>query len=368
MANPTNNSAKRRVAVIGGGIVGLCLAEALAERSVSHWVFEQGTAGERQSGGVTRIFRHRHARPQQVELALEARSSWRRLEDRVGEELVGTEGVLILCGDGEEASWLGRLGVAVDAPAPAAVLGQMSLQHLADDPSQAIFETDGGAIRVQKAIASLSQGVGRSFLNAEVQGFARSNSGVTVFASDGIYEVDEVFVTAGAGTALLARADGIDIPERRACHLRLTFESLGPSPLPCLLDRSDLFGETAYGSPTPDGRGYAIGISSIDGSVSAPRSEAPDPARILEIQGRIEAYASRFLPTTLGRVTGARLCLTTPLQSGDDDFHAWRKDRITYFAGHNLFKFAPKIGTLLADSSEGEELPQALQMSLPADS
>ncbi|HUB98898.1 MAG TPA: FAD-dependent oxidoreductase, partial [Solirubrobacterales bacterium] len=167
---------------------------------------------------------------------------------------------------------------------------------------------------------------------------------------------------AGAGTARLARAGGIEIPESRAYHLRLTFESMSPEPLPCLLDRSNCFGETAYGSPTPDGRGYAIGISSDDGAVTISDSQAPDPARLSQIRSRLEAYAERLLPTTIGPTTGARLCLTTPLRSGDDDFHAWRKGRITYFAGHNLFKFAPLIGTLLAESIDGQDLPRDLRL------
>jgi sarcosine oxidase len=366
MTDSADTRTKRRVAVIGGGIVGLCLAEALTERKISFWCFEQGAVGGGQSGGVTRIFRHRHASPQLVALALEARSEWARLAERVGEELVGPEGVLILGGEGNEASRLKGLGVAVETPPWIAVRDRMPLGHIVDEGALgAIFETNGGAIRAHEAIARLFEAVGRSVLKTEVQGLAQDDSGVTVFASDGIYEVDEVFVTAGAGTARLARSDGIDIPERRACHLRLTFESRAADTLPCLLDRSSCFGESAYGSPTPDGRGYAIGISSEDGSVSTPDSKAPDPAQLLEIQARIEAYAKRLLPSTLGRVTGARLCLATPLKSGDDDFRAWRKGRVTYFAGHNLFKFAPLIGTLLAESSERRELPQALRRDLP---
>lgn len=94
-------------------------------------------------------------------------------------------------------------------------------------------------------------------------------------------------------------------------------------------------------------------------------SEAPDATSLHEIGSRIEAYVERLLPTALGPVTGARLCLATPLQSGDDDFYAWRRDRITYFAGHNLFKFAPLLGALLTESIEGKDLPQELKLTPP---
>jgi sarcosine oxidase len=354
--------AKRRVAVVGGGIVGLSLAEALAERGVSLWCFEQGTVGGGQSGGVTRIFRHRHENPRLVELALRARSSWTDLEGRLGERLLGDEGVLILTNE-HEAPRLEGLGVTVQTVPWEAIVTRMPLGPPAGGKPEAVLESDGGAIRARVAIEALHRRVTQSMVGAQVQGIEQDGAGVTVFATDGIYEVDEVFVTAGGGTARLARAGGVEIPEHRAFHLRLTFESLASKPLPCLLDRSNRFGEVAYGSPTPDGKGYAIGISSDDGSVRVEGDEAPDPHHLAEIRSRIEAYAGRLLPEALGAVTDARICLSTPLQSGDDDFHAWRKGRITYLAGHNLFKFAPLIGALLAKSIGDQNLPEELQLT-----
>lgn len=356
--------AKRSAAIVGGGIVGLCLAEALSRRGVSMWCFEQGTCGGGQSGGATRIFRHRHDDPRLVRLALRARSSWADLEGRLEEQLVGKEGVLILS-DADEAARLRPLGVAAEELPWEAASSMMSLGRPPDRPPRAALEKDGGAIRARVAIERLQAALHHSLVKAEVQGFEHDSSDVTVFASDGIYKADQVFVTAGAGTARLARAGGIEIPESRACHLRLTFESKASEPLPCLLDRSGRFGEVAYGSPSPDGQGYAIGISSDDGSVGTTDSEAPDPAELVRIRSRIEAYAAQLLPATLGPVTGARLCLATPLRSGDDDFHAWRRGRATYFAGHNLFKFAPLIGALLAESIEAQDLPSELQLAEP---
>ena len=350
--------------MIGGGIVGLCLAEALAEQGVSLWCFEKGTVGGGQSGGVTRIFRHRHERSRLVELAPRARSSWINLGERLGERLLGDEGVLILTAE-DEAPRLEQLGVSVEDLSWKAASERMPIGRASDGGSRAVFERHGGAIRARHAIEALHRTVSHSMVDAEVHGIEQNGTGSTVFASNGIYEVDEVFVTAGAGTARLAKAGGVAIPERRACQPRLTFESRIAGGLPCLLDKSNEFGEAAYGSPTPDGQGYAIGISSEDGAVKTSNSEAPDATSLHEIGSRIEAYAKRLLPTALGPVTGVRLCLATPLQSGDDDFYAWRRDRITYFAGHNLFKFAPLIGALLADSIEENDLPQELKLTPP---
>lgn len=365
MTLPPTSSTKKRVAVVGGGIIGLCLAEALAERGVSFRCFEQGVVGGGQSGGVTRIFRYRHERPDLVELALRARTSWTDLESRLGEQLIGEEGVLILTPDKREGARLKRLGAPTETISWDAASNRLPLGRAGRDTPHVVFEPGSGAIRARSAIEALHRAVADSVITADVQGIAQHGSGVTVFASDGIYEVDEVFVTAGAWTAPLARAEGVEIPEQRAWSLRLTFESHALSPLPCLLDRSGRFGEVAYGSPTPDGRGYAIGLSGRTGSIAAPNTEAPDPKRLTEIRLRTETYAQRVMPEVLGPLTGARQCLATPLRSGDDDFHAWRRGRVTYFAGHNLFKFAPLIGTLLADSIGGRDLPEELRLNPP---
>jgi sarcosine oxidase len=285
------------------------------------------------------------------------------LESLLGERLVGDEGVLILTREDGEGARLERLGAPAETVSWEVASDRMSLGQPAGDVPHAVLEGRGGAIRARSAIEALHRVVADSVVNADVQGIEQHGAGVTIFASDGIYEAEEVFVTAGAGTAPLAMAEKIEIPEQRAWSLRLTFESRSSSSLPCLLDHSGCFGEVAYGSPTPDGRGYAIGLSGSDGAIAAPNTEAPDPKRLTEIRSRTEAYAHQLMPDALGPLTGARQCLATPLRSGDDDFHVWRSGRVTYFAGHNLFKFAPLIGALLADSIEGRDLPEELRIN-----
>jgi sarcosine oxidase len=346
------------VAVIGCGIVGLCLADALSRFGHSVLCFERAAPGAAQSGGVTRIFRPSHADARLVRLALESREAWNRLERRVGETLVGVEGVVMLGASGEDLDRLRLLGAAVEMLSPAQLRERLPLSEGVETVTPAVLDCEGGAIRASRAVASLYDLVKPSVRTEQVYGLARDERGVTVFSSRGTSVVGEAFVTAGAETARLARIDGIEIPERRACHARLTFSVLEPHRLPCLLDRTGMFGETVYGSPTPDGIGYAIGISSEDGCVQADELVASDPTELGMIARRTEAYAKRAFPGALGSVIDTRLCLATPLTSGDDDFGAWRRDGVTYVAGHNLFKFAPTIGELLAASVMGGELPE----------
>jgi len=344
------------VAVIGCGIVGLCVADALSRLGYSVLCFERAAPGAAQSGGLTRIFRHSHANVRLVHLALESREAWSRLEQRVGKTLVGVEGVVMLGASGEDLVRLRSLGVAVEMLSPTQMRARLPLAEGAETVTPAVLDREGGAIRARRAVASLYDLVKPSVRTEQIYGLARDKRGVAIFSSQGTSIVGEVFVTAGAETARLARVDGIEIPEKRGCHPRLTFSVLEQYRLPCLLDRSGMFGETVYGSPTPDGAGYAIGISGEDGCVPADELVASDPTELAIIARRTEDYAKRAFPGVLGSVIGTRLCLATPLTSGDDDFRAWRREGVTYVAGHNLFKFAPIIGELLAASAMGGEL------------
>lgn len=348
------------VVIIGAGIVGLSLADALIERGASVLVFDHGAPGQAQSGGVTRIFRYTHADVRLMRLSLRARAAWRDLETRSGRCLVGTEGVIVL-GDPGQATRLSSAGVTVEALAGDELHRRLPIMQT--DELLGYLERDAGAIRVRDAVQVLTDAIAGRLMPVEVHGLESSDTHATVYAADGIHRAGHVFVTAGAGTAAFASAAGIKIEEARSCHLRVTFGRNAADDikaLPCLLDHSGLFGETVYGSPTPDAGGYAIGISGTDGSVGVNDPTAVDSARLAEILSRTEAYAERAFTNVLGGAIGTRVCLTTPLTTGHDDFRAWRERRLTFLAGHNLFKFAPLIGQLLAESVLDDGLPREL--------
>src|SRR5439155_26359448 len=98
------------VAVVGAGIVGLAVSDALAQRGAGVRCLEAARPGDAQSGGLTRIFRHRHDDERLVELAVEARSGWRRWEARSGRRLLGEEGCLFVGSTPADASVLKRRG------------------------------------------------------------------------------------------------------------------------------------------------------------------------------------------------------------------------------------------------------------------
>jgi sarcosine oxidase len=89
------------VAVVGAGIVGLAAAEALARRGAGVLCLDGGAPGHAQSAGGARTFRHLHAEPGLIGLAVRSRAAWRALETRAGVALLERGGMLRLGGDHE---------------------------------------------------------------------------------------------------------------------------------------------------------------------------------------------------------------------------------------------------------------------------
>src|SRR5687768_10290371 len=141
-AVPSRRMTAADVAVVGGGIVGLAAADALARRGAEVVVLERGVPGEGQSAGVARGFRHLHATREQIERAVRARAGWDAWSARAGEPLVGEEGALRLGGDVEgDAAQLRAAGVE------AAVLDAAGARHpaLATDAGPLLWDPRGGA-------------------------------------------------------------------------------------------------------------------------------------------------------------------------------------------------------------------------------
>ena len=351
------------VGVVGGGIVGLATAYAVAQRGASVRLYERGVPGNGQSGGESRLFRHGHDDPRLVAFALESRSLWRAWGERLGVELVSGDGVV---GLGPRA--VARLGVLERiGGVPARAIGPDELSArlplLAGCSAPAVLDEAGGAIRTRTAIAALSGALGASLVADEVLALRpRPHGTVEVRTGGGSAEHSSVVVCAGTGTAPLAREAEVSLPVALSAHVRATFAVRGePSDrLACLQDSSDEFGEVrTYAAPEPGNRRYGVGISETTG-VRSDRSVV-DPGALASLAGRASAYVRRALPGLDPEPVEYRHCWVTHLPWGPDGAAVWECGRVFLVAGHNLFKLAPALGTALAAAATGEDLRPELR-------
>jgi sarcosine oxidase len=333
------------VAVVGGGIVGLAVADALAARGADVVLLERSEPGSGQSAGVARGFRHLHATHAQMEAAVRARALWDGWSARAGAPLVGEEGALRLGGDVHaDAARLRAAGV------PADVLDTAGDRHPALLPGAGplLWDPRGGAIRAARAIAWLRGTLGDRIRRADVVAVHPGRLATT----GGDLACGEVVLCAGAGTERLAP----DVAMRRVVHLRVTFagpmtasRSWGAA---TWADRSGRFGARVYGVADGPGR-FALGLAELDAQ-PAPEDPAADvvgePPDLRGVRARLHEYARAAFPGLGGPVEEVVRLLTVLPGDDEDAYVVRRRPRCTVVAGHNLFKLAPRIGEEVADA------------------
>jgi sarcosine oxidase len=349
------------VAVIGAGIVGLCTAYALTEQGASVAVYERGVPGDGQSGGESRIFRHSHDDRRLVAMAREGRAVWREWEEHFRRQLLSRDGVVAI-----GPSVQRRLAaLRDDGEIKAAAIDSADLAEimplLAAREGPAMFDEDGGVIRVRAAIEALTAAIEGRLVTDEVLSVRMTTSGtVEVRTGGAVAEHGRVVLCAGRGTVALARGAGVPLPIRQAAHVRLTFRLRGepPAGLPCLLDGGGAFGEAAYGDPLPGNGAFAVGLGETpvheDGSLI-------DATALADLSERITAYVARALPGLDPVPVDVRHCWVTELPWNPDGIAVWEADGLLTVAGNNMFKHAPLLGRSLARAALGEGLLPSLR-------
>jgi sarcosine oxidase len=349
------------VAVVGAGIVGLAATDALRRRGARVVCLDSGAPGHAQSAGLARGFRHLHTDRELMRMAVESRAAWRALEARAGIELLERGGMVRLGGDVEpEIDALRAIGVearVIDAGEAAA-----RLPALAPEAGPLLLDPDAGAIRARDAVRALTGFVGDAFVRARVHAVEPVAGGVRVRTSAGDLRCARCLVCAGAGTERLVAPLGIALPRERRAAFRLTFRTAAPAsgPMPVWSDRSARFhGERAYG--TPEGRDrYAVGLIATTAPLAPADAEAlpPSAVDVRAARRRLVAYVRAAMPGLDPAPVDAMLRVIAPLRGPDEDrLGLWERDGVLAFAGHNLFKHAPRLGELLADAALGDGPP-----------
>jgi sarcosine oxidase len=340
-----------RVVVVGAGIVGLSTAAALVDRGATVTVVERGAPGDGQSGGSGRIFRHAHDDPRLVELAHRSLRGWRSWERRFDTELVSRDGAVAVgpAVARRHAVMAEVDGVVADLVDGAHVSANLPLSAGYDGP--ALVDHTAGAIHTRAAIRSLSDLLRDHLICDEVLAVApRSTGGVDVVTGGSVLRCDHVVVCAGRQTAQLALGVGCAVPVALEAHLRCTFAvRAGPvRRMACLQDASGQYGEvSAYGTAQPGRGAYAVGLSR---PIEASAGAVADGMAFDRARAETIAYVRLALPGLTPEPVGSRACWITRLPWADDGLAVWQEGAVSFVAGHNLFKLAPWIGTVVADA------------------
>ena len=322
------------VVVVGGGVVGLAVADALHRRGAEVACLEAGVPGAGQSAGRTRIFRHSHEDPALVRDALEAWALWAGWEERAGRRLVGDEGALLVRDD--PGADLERLEAAgVDARLITGEGQRAALGPWAPRERPAILEP-GGAIRARRTVATLARWLGdRLVAGCAVLDLREQRDHVRVLATEGVWRAQAAVVCAGAQTTPLAAAQGLDMPIGYAASTRATYVVReGADALACLRDKAP-----------PDGRSYYAAAVGSTGryAVGSPAYELTEADAGDELD-RLRAYVERCLPGLDPEPEHVRTCISSHPAWGEEGHRTFERGRTTFVAGGQLFKFAPLIG------------------------
>jgi sarcosine oxidase len=333
-----------RVAVIGGGVVGLAATAALLRQDVDVRCYEAGEPMGERSAGDTRIFRLAHAYPDLVELAARSRALFAEWSERAGAALVDEVGTVISGAEATtRATAMAAAGAAheiVDAASPKLRLPARTV----DGP--ALIDPAGGVIRVDRIRAFLVEAVGNRRRRARVEAVEETTAGVRVRSGTGTDTVDAALICAGAGTSALAAGAGIDTPPALEHHLRVSFPIRPGSPEPwqCWITGPAGAAPGTYQHLAARGT-WAVG-GDLDPALVA--WDGGRPAAEQASREALTAYVAEHLPFVEPRPIAEVYCTHNP--SLGDGLQFARHGRVLATYGENLMKFAPLLGEMLADA------------------
>ncbi|GIM89915.1 FAD-dependent oxidoreductase [Paractinoplanes toevensis] len=342
-----------KVAVIGGGVVGLSATAALLRRGADVRCYEPGEPMGERSAGDTRIFRLAHIHPDMVVLADQSRALFGEWSERAGAALVDQVGTVV---SGAEAGRWANAMAAAGAAHEMVEAGSPLLRLPARDfAGPALVDPAGGVIRVDRIRAFLVGEVGNRLRQARADALDETDSGVRVTAGTDSDTFDAAVICAGAGTSALAAGAGIETPSALEHHLRVSFPIRpdAPAPLQCWIT------EPADGLLGTYQHQAGPGSWAVGGDV--------DPALVTWAGGRqaaeqaslaaVTAHVAEHLPFVEPRPIGRVYCAHNP--DLGDGLRFARRGRMLVTYGENLMKFAPLLGETLARA--------ALDGSTPAD-
>jgi sarcosine oxidase len=324
-----------KIAIVGGGVMGLATARVLAQRGDDVTVYEQFELGNRRgsSHGASRIFRLSYLEDRWIALAQRAYELWRELERETGAQLLKLNGLL----DAEESTAariaaFERHGIAYELLEPEQIAQRFSIAY--DRPL--VFSFDAGislAADARLAFESSARAAG-----ADIREHTRIQSLDDV-------EADVVVVTAGGWAPKLLADAGIELPATATRESTAYFAVPDDRVLPSVIDELDVQeGRSFYALEAP-GVGLKAGLHQSGAPTDPDDTAKPDP-HLIEI---VSAWVARRFPFIDPTPIATETCIYTT--TSDDRFVLERHGRVVVVSacsGHG-FKFAPAVGEIVAE-------------------
>jgi sarcosine oxidase len=333
------------VAVVGGGIMGLATAHALAALGRDALVLEQFRLGHGRgsSHGATRIFRLAYPQPEWVRLAQEALTGWRKLEEETATDLVSLVGLLELVRDLAESSQDALASCGVDC----SVVGSKEVEERfglwVPQDFVALLQPDAGVVYAERAREAFGS---RARVQEEVRvvRLAAEATGVRLETDAGLVRAKAAVVTAGAWAGPLLETAGISLAVVPTRETVAYFSLATEEALPAVAEfQTDARRHAFYALPDPR-YGLKAGLNGSGGMTDPDVEERPDPHIVDQI---VDWIAQRF-PVTGPEPVHVETCLYT--NTSDESFVLERNGPIVVgsaCSGH-AFKFAPVVGGRLA--------------------
>ncbi|AFK20607.1 FAD-binding oxidoreductase [Haloferax mediterranei ATCC 33500] len=365
------------VLIVGGGVVGLACAHALADRGAEVTVCEAGTLGGGSTGRAAGGIRTQFSTRVNVDLSLASIPVWESFADEFGVDIDYRRPGYLFLARTEETAAAFRENVAMqtEAGAPSRLLDpEEAREYLPElragefvaatystadgiaDPHSAVqgfagaVRDAGGDIRTKTAVTGLSRR--DDGWRVAVEG--EDESGDEGTNGDETIDVDAVVVAAGAWSGQVAALAGIDLPiaprRRQIAVVEPDGDLPEDAPLTIDLDTGSYFRPERAGTAIVGGH-----FADSDPDVDPDRfDESMDVEWALEATERADDCAAYFGPETRIRNGWAGLYAVTP------DHHAI-VDEVESgfvvaagFSGHG-FQHAPATGEAVADLCLGED-------------